>query len=376
MRVLHLGTTGFSGGAGKGLLGLHRGLVDLGIESIVLAALGPSPRQPDHHTAGGFTRLVVRLDTVLLRIFGGGSDVTFSTNLLPTPVPRIVRRLRPDVVHFHWVGSGLLSAKQLSEIAAAVPSVWTLRDMLPFTGGCHYAGTCKRYERVCGSCPALRRSGPHDLSSYTHGSKRRAVLPDSLRIVALSQWLAERARRSSLLLNRPITVIPPGVDASVFHPNGRNEARQSFGITHATPVLGFVALHPYQEARKGFSLLDEALGRVELLHPGLVSLITAAPPTASRSTCWRSVGTFGKEEDLRRLYQACDVVVVPSTEEAFGKVTLEALACGTPVVLFADTGGVDVVNHLQNGFVATRRHASDLAPASIGCSAAGKRACW
>jgi glycosyltransferase involved in cell wall biosynthesis len=360
VRIVHLSTSGFRGGAGRGLLGVHQGLLNLGIDSIVLAGIGLPIQQPDLRAAGGLTKLVVQLDGGLLQTLGGGSSVTFSTNLLPTSVPHAVRKLRPDIVHYHWVGSGLLSPRQLASLSADFPCVWTLRDMWPFTGGCHYAGSCKGFEQGCGSCPALGRSSERDLSSKIHRSKQRTPLPESLRVVALSRWLADLARTSSLMSGRVITVIPPGVDLSVFHAHGRRDARRRFGIAGTTPVVGFVALHPYTEARKGFRLLDEALSRVTPLRPDLVSLITADLPSESRSASWRGVGTIEEEDDLRQLYQTCDVVVVPSTDEAFGKVTLEAVACGTPVVLFADTGGVDVIDHLRNGYVAARQGALDL----------------
>ena len=60
------------------------------------------------------------------------------------------------------------------------------------------------------------------------------------------------------------------------------------------------------------------------------------------------------DHSIRLAYSAADVAVLTSTEEAFGKTAAEALACGTPCVVFADTGMGDVVSDRTTGFVATR----------------------
>ena len=73
---------------------------------------------------------------------------------------------------------------------------------------------------------------------------------------------------------------------------------------------------------------------------------------------------LGKLQDNRSLqmaYAAADVTIVPSIEEAFGQIASESLACGTPVVAFANTGLADVVDCHRNGYVAKYCDTADLA---------------
>ena len=64
---------------------------------------------------------------------------------------------------------------------------------------------------------------------------------------------------------------------------------------------------------------------------------------------------------LQKLYSAADVAIVPSVKEVFGQVAIEALACGTPVVAFKDSGLSDIVEHKKNGYLADALNANDLA---------------
>ncbi len=64
-----------------------------------------------------------------------------------------------DVIHLHWINQGMLSLNTIRKIlASGKPVVWTMHDMWPCTGICHYARECRNYEQECHHCPYhLRR---------------------------------------------------------------------------------------------------------------------------------------------------------------------------------------------------------------------------
>ena len=77
------------------------------------------------------------------------------------------------------------------------------------------------------------------------------------------------------------------------------------------------------------------------------------------------LGRLHDDVTLALTYSAGDVMIVPSTEEAFGKTAMESLACGTPVVSFDSTGLKDIVEHQKNGYLAQCFSSKDLAQGII-----------
>ena len=83
------------------------------------------------------------------------------------------------------------------------PLVWTMHDMWPFTGGCHYSDGCEKYETLCNACPALGSTSKNDLSQKIWKKKQKIWKHLDLHIVSPSHWLAECAKKSRLLENIP-----------------------------------------------------------------------------------------------------------------------------------------------------------------------------
>ena len=297
--------------------------------------------------------LARRADRWALRRYLTEED--FSPAVLRRPVHRQINALRPEVVNLHWVNDGFLSPESIGRIHA--PLIWTLRDLWPLTGGCHYTQGCERFTRSCGACPQLHSDDPQDLSRRVFLRKAAAWRALPLSFVALSSWVAAEVRRSALFAGREVSVIPNSLDTGVFRPQPRQAARAALGLASAKRLILFVALNPLEDARKGFSHLVQAAGllarrpdaeRLELLVVGE----TYQLPRPSVPFPVRYLGAVHDDARLATLYAAADVTVMPSLEEAFGKVALESLACGTPVAGYRGTGLSDIVEHARQGHLA------------------------
>ena len=77
---------------------------------------------------------------------------------------------------------------------------------------------CLNYQQKCGSCPQLKSKFEYDLSRFIWNKKNNYWKDINLTIVTPSNWLANLARKSSLLKNRRIEVIPNGLDLNIFKP--------------------------------------------------------------------------------------------------------------------------------------------------------------
>ena len=276
---------------------------------------------------------------------------------------RLAEALPPcDVVNLHWV-SGLLDYERfLPAVCAKIPVVWTLHDMNPLTGGCHYDDDCGRHFRGCGMCPQLCLPGPTDLSAKVWQRKKRifdALPADRLTIVSPSRWLAEQARSSPLLSRFETLVIPCGLDLSVFAPLGRDLCRAALGIPMDRKVLLFVA-QSTAIRRKGFALLRDLLRQMPNDRVFLLS-VGAGDARINADIPSLALGSVENDRLLALAYGAADLFVIPSLQDNLPNTVVEAMACGTPVAGFAVGGVPELVRPGETGALARRGDVAALA---------------
>lgn len=272
-----------------------------------------------------------------------------------------------DVVSLYWINGGFVSPENLACIGK--PLVWRLSDVWPFTGGCHYPGTCDHFETQCGRCPQLRRPGSEDAAKRLWLRKQEAWRALDLTITAPSNWMAGLARRSSLFSDRRIEVVPTGIDLSVFCPQDKSALRRSLNIPEDKLVIAFGALDLDGDIRKGYLELSVALRRIAMspLAPRVLALIFGRKqlPDECLPIAARFLGRLNQDQALAAAYSAADIVVVPSLEDNLPNVALEAIGCGVPVCGF-DVGGMpDIVRTGWNGHLVPLQDGRALADSMI-----------
>ena len=273
-----------------------------------------------------------------------------------------------DVIHLHWINQGMLSLKDLRKIIdSGKPVVWTLHDMWPFTGICHYAGTCTKYTTCCSQCEQLLKPHRKDLSYRVFRKKQKLYRNAPITFVACSRWLEASAKQSALTLGHRITNIPNAINTNLFSPHSRDEARDRLNLPRDKKLLLFGSMK-LTDKRKGIDYLIEACKILCDKQPefskqiGVVVIGNEAEPyTGLFPFPIYNMNYVSNEKALVEIYNAVDLYVTPSLQDNLPNTIVEAMACGIPCVGFNVGGIPQMIDHLHNGYIAAYKSADDLA---------------
>ncbi len=364
MKILHLSSFDTSGGAARSAYRIHQGLQKLGANSQMLVQYKTGNNSAVQTSEPKLkARLRSLADSLIFKLRPPATQ-WFSPQWFPDAVMSKVAQINPDIINLNWVCNGYLQVETVAKFSQ--PVVWTLQDMWAFTGGCHYSQDCRRYQTACGSCPQLQSQREHDLAEWVWQRKKQAWQAVNLTLVAPSRWMAECAESASLLQGRAVEVIPFALDTQQFSPVDSRVARQLLNLPADKALVLFGAIDATGDIRKGFHLLQAALKRLSQTDwkDKIELVIFGAAQPEKPVDLGFPVHYLGRLQDdlsLKLVYAAADVMIAPSIEEAFGQTASESLACGTPVVVFKNTGLQDIVDHQLNGYVADYCDVKDLA---------------
>ena len=274
-----------------------------------------------------------------------------------------------DVIHLNWINQGMLSLASIRKILrSGKPVVWTMHDLWPATGICHYARTCSSFRTVCHNCPLLPLHGSaDDLSHKIWKRKKQLYHASNIHFVTCSRWLEDQAKQSSLLTGQRISSIPNPIDTRVFCPSDRKEARLHAGLPADGRVLLFVSQKVTDE-RKGMGYFIDAVNRLADSHPELAKTTSVAVLGAnSEQVCQQlriksyPLGYVSDDRMISSIYNSADVYVLPSLEDNLPNTIMESMACGVPSVAFRVGGIPEMIDHRRNGYLANFKDAADLA---------------
>ena len=187
---------------------------------------------------------------------------------------------------------------------------------------------------------------------------------DSIVFITCSKWLAGVARKSSLLEGFRIEAIPNPIDTNIFAPQNDTVDRIKWTLPADKKIILFGAAN-ITDRRKGLIYLVEALELLKKDYGTEVEIVIFGKNKAFDMDLLpykvHQIGVVTSQDKLAELYSLADVFVTPAIEDNLPNTVMEALSCGTPVVAF-NTGGIpDMVDHLQNGYLAEYKSPVDFA---------------
>lgn len=339
MKVLQINIFG-NLSTGRIAVDLYRTLVADGGEGKVAFARNSIAKDVPFYKIG--TATDVKFHALMTRI----TDRTgFFSKRATKKLLKEIDAYQPDIVHLHNLHGYYLHIGLLFEYLKEkqIPVVWTLHDCWAFTGHCCYFSTagCNKWRTGCGKCPqkgAYPKSLLIDASAWNYKKKKELFSGVNMRLVTVSKWL-ENTVKQSFLKNYPVQTIYNGVDLDVFRPIESN-FREKYGLKDKIIVLGVASTWDTRKGLKDFIRLSKALdesfqivlvGVNEKQKSVLPQNVLALPRTDS-------------VEELAQIYTAANVFFNAGVEETFGLPTVEALSCGTPVIVYNATALPEVVD--------------------------------
>lgn len=365
LRVAIVHASDLGGGAERSVVGLHRGLRELGHDSTVFVG----ERRTDEE---GVEQIPYVRGVPGSRRIARALERGFGWQDIYNPSFRALRKRLPDfdIVHFNslWGSAGYADIAALPTLTKNVPGLLTLRDNWLLTGHCACFHDCMRWTQGCGNCPdlGLAPAIPRDGTRFNWARKRDAIRDANVEIVVISDALRRDAVASPVLAGKRISRIYNGIDLDTFRPvedSIRLRHRQALGFA-ADEAVVVLAGQTVEGIREGIATRHavDVLNRIATATPVRALVIGhSAERVSALLNIPTTVLPFQTEPAaMARCFQASDLSLVTSEVETFGRIAAEAQACGIPVVAF-DSGGLpEVVIDGQGGRIVPRGDADRL----------------
>lgn len=249
-----------------------------------------------------------------------------------------------DAVFINWVNQGMLSLKEIGRIAARTRVVWTMHDMWNLTGICHHAGSCRNFAETpgCGECRFIhRRASAHDVSRRVWEHKRELYSAVPLQFVAVSSWLAGRCRRSSLMRDVPVEVIPNAFPVDDYYAVPRR-SRSELGLPDGKKIILMGAAR-LDDPVKGIDYAVEALNKMERRADVVPAFFGNLRNPAILEGIKGDYVWTGPVADPREFYAHASVVMSSSLYETLPGTLIEGQAAGCMPVAFDSGGQRDII---------------------------------
>lgn len=341
MKVVQINATYGAGSTGSLAKDIHLHLKEQGHKSYVFWATA---------CRGEADESVLRIGSAvdhkghaLLRRIDGGQG--FHSRAATRALCQRLDNISPDVVHLHNLHSNYIHLPiLLSHLAKRkIPTVLTLHDCWFFTGHCmhHREHGCSLWQTGCADCPAVAKWQKRLVRGRYAKKQRGFEALDRLAVCGVSRWTAEEAAKTFLGNAEICTHVYNWLDTDVYTPKAtRKEVCEKYGFDAKKKILLGVAQAWSAGNAKGS---DEFCQMAERFRDVAEVVLVGKNEGMPEVKGLHLLGYTANRQDLVDLYTAADLLVNPSRFETFGLVTVEAMACGTPVVAYNNTGSAELV---------------------------------
>ena len=278
-------------------------------------------------------------------IFCGGK-LQYNNDITEKIIHKI-REIDPDIIHLHNLHGdfeyGTINIEILFEFLKEIQKrvIWTFHDCWPITGRCYHFEyrKCKKWKDGCGHCPQrmFDREGIFRDRSNKNWKRKKELYDkiENMTIVTVSNWL-NCVVKESMLKKRNIVTIYNGVDTKIFKPANTKTIYDKYRILS----IGW-------DRRKGF----KDYYRLSKLLPENMEIVVVGKRPFFRKyrklpNNIKEINRVNSKEDMARIYQSSSIYFNASPAETFGLTTVEAMACGLPVVAYNNTATTEIIKQI------------------------------
>lgn len=343
MKVLQINSVCGVGSTGRIATDLYKVMKENGIESKIAFGIGNAENIPQEDAFKFGNKFDYYVHNAVSRITDRAG---FYSKINTLKLLKFIKSYEPDIIHIHTIHGFYINIEILFKFLKEYkkPVIWTIHDCWPFTGHCaHYSNNCcYKWKTLCEKCPAKKTYPKSYVFSNAKNNylKKKSLITNlnNLYITTPSKWLADQAKESFLNCF-PITTIFNGIDLKTFKPT-KSDFREIHNLENKKIILGVSSSWNEQKGLYDFvklsKMLDEnyvvlLVGLSEREKQNLPDNIIALPVVKNI-------------KELAEIYTNADIYVSLSVEETFGLPTVEAMACGTPVLTYDKTALPEPVN--------------------------------
>ncbi len=365
MKVVLFSNSDLTGGAAVVTTRLLLALQKLGVDASMLV-LNKSSNIPQVHPVGSKLGRKIRFIAERAYIFGHNGfnrKDLFKVSVANTGFDLARHPLvkNANFLILGWINQGMLSLKDINHLASSgKPILWIMHDMWCMTGACHHALDCNGYLSKCGNCRYFHNGQlKNDLSrKFFYHKMNLYNQASNIQFIAVSNWLASVARKSSLLKGRSIKVIPNAFPVDDFYTSpGKHPLPDGIDTSKRLIVMGAARLDDHI---KNFDLAIDSLNQLQIIAPSTANQCQAVffgdlrHPDALDRLSFNHIhlGRLTNQSVIRELYANASIVLSTSRFETLPGTLIEGMAAGAIPVTTGNGGQRDIVTDGVNGFIA------------------------
>lgn len=294
-----------------------------------------------------FIYLITKLSEIFLKkIFHFNSPNFHSYNLIPTDIKKVIKKINPDIIQLHWIGQNTISIKDFTVFNK--PIIWRLSDMWPILATEHYDLKKKNSKFF------------FDIDEYIFNLKKK-YFNDKIVYIAPSKWLKLKLDKSIIAKKNKKFVVPNVIDTSFWKPLKNKTIKKKYNPNSKIIILFGATL--INDPRKGFNFLIQSLKFLKLNYQlnvfGHINDKKFKEKILKNKNI-KYLGNIINDKELRDIYSASDVVVIPSLRDNSPNILFEANACGVPVIAFNNSGTKDFIIHKKTGWLSKYKNSKDF----------------